>query len=400
MAPMASLSERQPGVWLARVFLPPAGGGGSGRQVSKVFKGGKKAVKADVAAWEAEVRGTAASTVGATVADLLRLWQEAKAYDWQPTTVRDQKGRSASIARDIGNVRLVDLDPFRIDAWLAQMRRQGVGEGAIRGRVGTLRAAASWGVSRRVLRSNPVSEASPRIKSGRRTMRPEPEQVVALIAAASDEGPRAALALRLAATTGAREAEVVALQWTDLHGERLRVGRQRHSIGGETLVRNGTKTGEGRWVVLDPGTVAAVDAWRAQALDIAGGESPWMLAEPGAAAAPSPRWLYDVFVRAARAAGIETGRERGLVLHDLRHWAASTALRDGHDPVTVAARLGHSPETLLRVYAQEIEQGQVGVAASLAARLDGAAGRPVSFSHPARRSPPGRHAGSADGCQA
>ncbi|CAN5817672.1 hypothetical protein BH23ACT2_BH23ACT2_04210 [soil metagenome] len=64
-------------------------------------------------------------------------------------------------------------------------------------------------------------------------------------------------------------------------------------------------------------------------------------------------------------------RAGGMVLHDLRHWAASTALRDGHDPVTVAARLGHSPETLLRVYAQEIEQGQEGVAASLAARLDG-----------------------------
>ena len=61
----------------------------------------------------------------------------------------------------------------------------------------------------------------------------------------------------------------------------------------------------------------------------------------------------------------------GIVLHDLRHWAASTALRDGHDPVTVAARLGHSPETLLRIYAQEIEHGQVDVAASLAARLDG-----------------------------
>ncbi len=75
-------------------------------------------------------------------------------------------------------------------------------------------------------------------------------------------------------------------------------------------------------------------------------------------------------MRAAKVAGVATGRKGGLVLHDMRHWAASTALRDGHDPVTVAARLGHSPETLLRVYAQEIEQGQEGVAASLAARID------------------------------
>jgi integrase len=95
-----------------------------------------------------------------------------------------------------------------------------------------------------------------------------------------------------------------------------------------------------------------------------------MLSEPGAADPPSPRWLYDVFRRAGKRAGVPVGRKKGLVMHDLRHWAASTALRDGHDPVTVAARLGHSPDTLLRIYAQEIEQGQVGVAASLAARLD------------------------------
>jgi integrase len=95
-----------------------------------------------------------------------------------------------------------------------------------------------------------------------------------------------------------------------------------------------------------------------------------MLAEPGASEPPSPRWVYDVFRRAGTRAGIPLGRKVGFVMHDLRHWAASTALRDGHDPVTVASRLGHSPETLMRIYAQEIEQGQAGVAASLAARLD------------------------------
>ena len=95
------------------------------------------------------------------------------------------------------------------------------------------------------------------------------------------------------------------------------------------------------------------------------------LAEPGAADPPSPRWLYDVFKRAGQKAGVPTGRKADFVLHDLRHWAASTALREGHDPVTVATRLGHSPDTLLHIYAQEIEQGQAEVAKSLAKRLDG-----------------------------
>ena len=256
-------------------------------------------------------------------------------------------------------------------AWLAQMRRRGLGDGAIRGRVTTLKAACSWGVSRRMLRSNPVLDAAPRLPVGRRTMRPEPEQVVALLRAADEEETRAGLALRIAAVTGAREAEIVALAWEDLTGAALLIGRQRHSFDGQVLIRDRTKTGDHRTVLLDPGTVTAILTWKAEAEELAGAPTRWMLSYAGAPDPPSPRWLYEVFKRAAKATGIPCGRGKGIVLHDLRHWAASTALRDGHDPVTVAARLGHSPDTLLRIYAQEIEKGQVGVAASLAARIDG-----------------------------
>lgn len=368
---MASVTEQRPGVWFARVFLAPTRDGEKRRQVGRVFKGGKRAVKAEIAAWEAELRGTAPATVGASVADLLRLWQDAKAGEWQPTTVRDRRSSCAAIARDLGRIRLRDLDPLRIDAWISRMRRQGVGEGAVRGRVLTFRAALSWAVSRRMLRSNPVKEASPRIRTRRRSVRPDAKQVVAIVAAAKQESVRAALALRLTAVTGAREAEIVALGWDDLEGDRLRVHRQRHSIDGAVVVRETTKGGDERTVVLDAGTVTAIEAWKAEVTEIVGAETTWILGPPGARFPPSPRWLYDVFVRAARRAGVPVGRSKGMVLHDLRHWAASTALRDGHDAVTVAARLGHSPETLLRVYAQEIEEGQVGVAASLAARLDG-----------------------------
>jgi integrase len=222
-----------------------------------------------------------------------------------------------------------------------------------------------------MLRSNPVVDAAPRVGAGRRTARPEPEQIVALLAAAAEESTRAGLAMRLVAATGAREAEVVALAWDDLAGDQLRIQRQRHGIDGQAVIRDKTKTASSRIVTLDAVTVARIDAWHAEADELVGAPTRWMLAEPGAAVPPSPRWLYDVFVRAGERAGVPTGRKAGYVLHDIRHWAGSTALRDGHDPVTVAARLGNSPETLLRVYAQEIERGQTGVAASLAARLDG-----------------------------
>ena len=213
MTPVATVTERKPGVWFARVFVPPTADA-PGRQVGKVFHGTKKAVRMAVTAWEAEVRGHAPSAVGATVTDLLTMWLEARAHDWQPLTARDHRSRVRFITEDLGTVCLVDLDPLRVDAWLAQMRRRGVGQGAIRGRFSTFKAACSWGVSRRLLRSNPIADAAPRLAVVRRSTTPEPDQVVALLQAAAEEDTRAALGLRIAAVTGARQAEVVALAGT------------------------------------------------------------------------------------------------------------------------------------------------------------------------------------------
>ena len=53
---MATVTERKPGVWLARAFLPPSADS-PGRQVAKTFRGSKKVVRAEVAVWEADLRG-------------------------------------------------------------------------------------------------------------------------------------------------------------------------------------------------------------------------------------------------------------------------------------------------------------------------------------------------------
>jgi len=173
-------------------------------------------------------------------------------------------------------------------AWLAQMRRRGVGDGAIRCRVSALKAACSWGVSRRMLRSNPVADAAPRLSTGRRSVTPTPEQVVALLQAAAAEDARAGLGLRIAAVPGAREAEIVALAWSDLTGAVLRIGRQRHSMDGQVLLRDRTKTGRDRSVLLDAGTVTAILTWKAKVEELVGAPTAWMLSEPGAADPPSP----------------------------------------------------------------------------------------------------------------
>ncbi len=53
-------------------------------------------------------------------------------------------------------------------------------------------------------------------------------------------------------------------------GAELRIGRQRHSIDGQALVRERTKTGGHRTVLLDAVTVAEIGAWREEAEMMAG----------------------------------------------------------------------------------------------------------------------------------
>ena len=65
--------ERKKGVWFARVFVP--GVGDMPAQIGRVFRGTKKLVRDEVAAWEAEIKGRAPSAVNGAVAELLDMWQ-------------------------------------------------------------------------------------------------------------------------------------------------------------------------------------------------------------------------------------------------------------------------------------------------------------------------------------
>ena len=172
------MTERRPGVWLARVFVD-----GSRSARPSADEEGRR--KAEVAAGRPSCSVGSASHLGATVPTCSRCGR-------RPGPASGSRRRYADhAAGPPASSRTSDGPPGRHRpaaggrGW--QMRRRGVGAGAIRGRVSTLKAAASWGVSRRMLRSNPVVDAAPRVRNGRRSVRPEPEQVVALLTAAAEE---------------------------------------------------------------------------------------------------------------------------------------------------------------------------------------------------------------------
>jgi integrase len=166
----------------------------------------------------------------------------------------------------------------------------------------------------------------------------------------------------LAASTGMRRGEVLALRWPDVD-----LGAGRISIGQ-------SKTAAGRRsVALDPGTVVALKAWRkAQmaerlAWGAAYADSGLVFTrEDGTPLVTSS--VGRTFARWQRQAGLSRIR-----FHDLRHTHATLALQAGVHPKVVSGRLGHASIAItLDTYSHAVPALEEEAAATVAALVFGA----------------------------
>ena len=363
---MATIRERGKGVWEIRVFT---GRDAKGRptQISRTVRGSKR--DAQRVAAELTMKPSPKAT-NRTVADALDAWVEANLPTWAPNSARDQQSRAALIKTDpIASRRVARLSVDEVEHWHARMRHEGVGEQAIRNRHMVLRASLAQAMRWGWITSNPAALAKLTQPKTAPRGAMTPDEVRPVLAAAHDIDPAAELALRLAAMTGARRAELAALRWTDLDGDRLTIERaivivrSEEHRGDPDLRDEPTKTANRRVVTLDPSTI---ERWRAlEAERSAAGAGPWLFAldvDP-----PNPDRIGYWWREARRRSGIATKWR----LHDLRHWSATFAIGGGHDVRTVAGRLGHANAAItLKTYAHAIAAADVAVASTLAGVLD------------------------------
>ena len=148
----------------------------------------------------------------------------------------------------------------------------------------------------------------------------------------------------LAAATGARRSELVALRWSDVDlAESSIVISRAIVIGDNGLVEKDTKTHSSRRVSLDVQTTAAVAAHfdqmktRAQECGASLAADSFVFSNAPDGAVPwFPASVSRSFKRLCDREGIA-----GVRLHDLRHFVATQLLGAGIDVRTVAGRLGH-----------------------------------------------------------
>ena len=360
---MATIRERRPGVWEVRTFT---GYDERGRptQVSRTVHGTKKDAKHLAAQMTVKPNRKAG---GKKVADLLEDWIETKAPIWAPLTLRDHQSRAAHIQDDpIARSSVASLSVSDIDRWVSRMRKAGVGESAITNRHSALRAALQQAVRWELIDHNPATNAP--VQRPKRLHREAmtAEEVHQVLEAAKQVNEFAALALRLAAETGARRGELAALSWDSLVDDRLVVDRQVTLVQDDDGKRRPeirpTKTGSRRAVALGPSTLAMVQAQAQQWAHL----TVWMFGPDTEPVNPDRiGWWWR---RAREIAGINTHWR----LHDLRHWSATHAIASGADMRTVANRLGHvDPSMTLRVYSHAVRQADESLARSLGQALDG-----------------------------
>jgi integrase len=333
----------------------------------RTVHGGKRDAQRMLAEMITEVDKGLVARTNATVKDLLEAWFELAAADFSPTTVKETRGyMDRSLLPTLGHRQLAKLNPAEIDAFYQRLRASGGVRGqplapaTIRRIHGVLRRALGQGVKWGWLAVNPAASASPPKVPQPDITPPSPEQLLRLLERARRESPELACYLLLAAATGARRSEMVALRWSDIDLDDAVVRISRGIvIGNHGLVEKDTKTHSSRRVSLDAGTAAVMAEHRQKMLaraEVCGaellGDGFVFSNEPDGAVCWFPASVSRWFKQLCDREEISNVR-----LHDLRHFVATQLLSAGVDVRTVAGRLGHrNAATTLNVYAHFLEQ--------------------------------------------
>lgn len=322
------------------------------------------AKKARDAARHAVNRGTYVAPQDLTVADYLRRWVEAHAVALKPSTAKSYRDNiERYLIPRLGHERIQSLSPSLLSLVLRDLyEKGGVGGKALSPRTvefarAVLRKAMDDAVIDRIVEVNPVvGTKRPKTVKPHHTVWSSAE--LRRFLTATEGQPFSALWV-LAAGTGMRRGELLALRWSqvDLEAGVVVVERSVTSINNE-LHYVTTKNHERREVPIDSRTTAQLRTWRKTqtaerlAWGAAYKDSEGLVFTWENGAPVSGDYVTKQFVRAQRLADVPR-----ITLHEVRHTHASILLREGVPVHVVSARLGHKDASVtLNVYAHHIPE--------------------------------------------
>lgn len=376
------MQERGPKTWRLSVYVGRDSRTGRKRYAQRTVHGSKREAEKALARLVTEVdEGRHSASAAGTFGNLLDRWLETKEQSVDPSTISSYRWVTEKYIRpELGRSRLANLKASDIDSFYVRLAAQPGERGkklsprTIRICHGVIRQALEQGRKWGLITRNPAIDASPPRSRHHEIHPPTVEQVLELLAAAKEYDEDFATYLRVLAATGCRRSEALALRWSDIDWKKseLTIAHSLTVIDSK-VVEKDTKTHQARRLILDAGTLRALQAQRERSEERAGAcdatlaRSAYIFTSEADGRQP---WRPDVatnrFGRLCRDAGIE-----GVRLHDLRHYVATNLGAAGTPIATISARLGHRDKaTTLNVYQHALPAQDHQAADLLGALLD------------------------------
>jgi integrase len=386
------------GRWQLRAFAGVDELTGTPRQVTKTFVGTEAKAKVALAKFVTDVNDGKFEPSTATVGELLDKWLEAGATSQRPRTLEENRRKIEHRIRPVlGSVKLNKLTPALFDRAYRAWLDEGLSASTVHKYHAILSAACRQAVKWGWLTQAPTERASPPKVERKEMVVPTPERLKQLIQAAEADDSVLATAIALAALTGARRGELVALRWSDidLKAGTVRIARSLTVANGEHHVGS-TKTHAARVLAVDPAAVAVLrHRWNAMGDLSKLAESP-LVADPfvlsynaNGAIPASPDTITHKFgalcddMEAPALKRLQKKHPKATTddlapkdrwpyrFHDLRHFSVTTLIAAGVDVRTVAGRHGHARATMtLDRYAHALPERDRAAAIVLGAVLD------------------------------
>ena len=295
---------------------------------------------------------------GLTVAEYLSRWlSDTTCYQVsEGTFLRYERTCRNHLVPFFGRLRLRDLTPAHVRAFKAAKIEEGLNPNTVGSMQGVLNASLNQAVDDGLLPTNPAARVKKAAKRGEAPMRAlSHEEASRLIAAAA--GTRDEALIVTALRTGMRQGELAALRWEDLDLSEGGSVAVRRSADTRTQTRvSVTKTGAERTIGIGTRTVEVLKAHKKRQLEERMAASSW--ADPSLVFPNTKGKIRrrDSVMRSLRRLLAEAGLPGEVRFHDLRHTAATLAIKQGIPIPTVSKMLGHSdPAMTLRRYAHVLE---------------------------------------------
>ena len=295
-----------------------------------------------------------------TLKEFMTGWLATKRYSIRPATDRQYTDAvQIHILPQLGNLKLIDLNPKIIQVFIDGMMADNIGKRTIQIVKIVLSSCLSHAQDLGIIRINPAELVKvPKIARHDLNIWNEDEVLQFL---ESIHGKRNEYLYGIALAMGMRQGELMGLKWQDIDWKRETIMVRRQAVmirgGGYSFSEPKSKHG---WRSVDLG-IGSMEKLRKQyelmRLMRTAARQDWEendLVFPSTRGTPqSDTNLVHEFHKLEEQAGVPKIR-----FHDLRHTAASLMLSRGIPPVTVAGMLGHTVSVLLSTYAHFIPGNQ------------------------------------------